>query len=157
MAEEQKTEEEAEDVAEVADASAEEALAADAEPLTLAEAQGWQGFKLDDLSGATVGKVEGIYVDEQSGEPEWLLARMGRFGHHCLVPARDAVGAVGHVWVPYTRDQIRKAPRMEPGRPLEQQAETALLEHYGVGTPAVGRGAALAGRDASAVTARPAP
>ena len=125
-----------------------------AQKLTLAEAQGWQGFKLDDVGGSTVGKIESVYVDEESGEPEWLLSRMGRFGHHCLVPARDAVGAAGHVWVPYSRDQIRKAPRMEPGKPLEREAEEALLEHYGVGTSAVGRGADLAKRDPKAVTAR---
>jgi hypothetical protein len=124
------------------------------EKLTLAEAQAWKGFRLDDIGGATVGKIEAVYVDEQTGDPEWLLARMGRFGHHCLVPARDAVGAAGHVWVPYSRDQIRKAPRMDPDKPLEQQSETVLLEHYGVGTTAVGRGAALAERDPSAITAR---
>ena len=122
--------------------------------LTLAEAQGWAGFKLDDISGATVGKIEGVYVDEQSGEPEWLLARMGRFGHHCLVPARDAVGAAGHVWVPYSRDQIRKAPRMDAGEPLERESEEALLQHYGVETSAVGRGADLAKRDPGAITTR---
>jgi hypothetical protein len=147
MVEEQTTEEKPEEA---------EAPAAESEALTAAEAQGWQGFKLDDIGGATVGKIEGVYVDEQTGEPEWILARMGRFGHHCLVPARDAVGAAGHVWVPYSRDQIRKAPRIEAGKALEQQAETTLLEHYGVGDTAVGRGAALAERDASAVTARPA-
>lgn len=149
MAEEEKTEAtpKAEETPEAEETPAEEEL-------TLAEAQGWKGFKLDDLGGATVGKIEGVYVDEQSGAPEWLLARMGRFGHHCLVPARDAVGAAGHVWVPYSRDQIRKAPRVEAGQPLEQQTETTLLEHYGVGTRAVGRGADLATQDPGAVTAR---
>ena len=44
----------------------------------------------------------------------------------------------------------------EPGKPLEREAEQTLLEHYGVGASAVGRGADLAERDASAVTARPA-
>ena len=138
-----------------ADATSEPAPG-DAPALTLAAAQGWKGFKLDDMGGATVGKLEGVYVDASSGEPEWLLARMGRFGHHCLIPARDAVGAAGHVWVPYSRDQIRKAPRMDPGKPLEQQAESTLLDHYGVASEAVGRGADLAKQDPSAVTARPA-
>ena len=131
-------------------------LDAPAEELTLEEARGWSGFKLDDLGGSTVGKVEGIYVDEEDGRPEWLLARMGRFGHHCLVPARDAVAAGGHVWIPFSRDQIRKAPRQDPGKPLERDGEQALLDYYGIGTGAVGRGAVIAERDANAVTARPA-
>lgn len=120
------------------------------------EAKSWVGFKLDEMGGQSVGKVEGIYVDEETGRPEWLLARMGRFGHHCLVPARDAVGAAGRVWVPYSRDQIRKAPRIEPNRVLERDREQALLDHYGVGTGDAGRGAELAERGATDVTARPA-
>jgi hypothetical protein len=124
--------------------------------LTVAEAQEWKGHKLDDLGGSTVGKVEGVYVDAESGRPEWLLARMGRFGNHCLVPARDAVAAAGHVWVPYGRDKVRKAPRQAPDTPLEREAEQALLDYYGVGTGEVGRGSDLAERDEGGVTSRPA-
>ena len=120
------------------------------------EAQSWKGCKLDDIDGATVGKVEGAYVDSETGNREWLLARMGRFGHHCLVPARDAVAAGDHVWVPHARDHIRRAPRQEPGKGLEREAEQQLLSHYGVGNSAAGRGAELEQREAGAVTARPA-
>ena len=128
----------------------------EADAIDLDEAKAWAGMKLDELGGHSVGRVEGVYVDDATGEPEWLLARMGRFGHHCLVPARDAVAAGGRVWVPYSRDQIRKAPRIEPNRALERDREQALLEHYGVGTGEVGRGAQLAEREATAITARPA-
>jgi hypothetical protein len=137
------------------DADAEDRLDGGNRP-TAAEVQGWVPFKLDDMGGATVGKVEGVYVDDESGNPEWLLARMGRFGHHCLVPARDAVAAGGHVWVPYTRDQIRKAPRQEAGEALARDLEQQMLDYYGIGTGLTGRGAELAQRDADAVTARPA-
>ena len=106
---------------------------------------------------AAIGKVEGAYVDDESGEPEWLLARMGRFGHHCLVPARDAVAAGGHVWVPYTRDQIRKAPRHRRRQAARRAtAEQQLLDHYGIGTGEVGRGPSSPSATRSAITARPA-
>jgi hypothetical protein len=120
------------------------------------EMAAWKGYRLDEMNGSGVGKVEGVYVDEPSGEPVWLLARMGRFGHYCLVPARDAVAGVGRVWVPYARELIRKAPRIEPGTPVERDKERKLLEHYGVGTSAAGRGAELAKRPEDAITARPA-
>src|SRR5919106_3930914 len=80
----------------------------------LEEAESWSGHRIDGISSTNVGKIEGVVVDAESGRPEWLLARMGRFGHHTLVPARDAVEGVGHVWVPYTRDQVRRAPKIEP-------------------------------------------
>ena len=85
-----------------------------------------KGFKLDEMGGAQIGRLEG----RASGRAEWLLARMGRFGHYCLVPSRDAVSANGRVWVPYTRDQIRRAPRVEPNAPLDAEVEQAVLSHY---------------------------
>ena len=90
----------------------------------------WQGHKLDEMRGAQVGRVEG----QATGTAEWLVARMGRFGHYCLVPGRDAVAANGHVWVPYTRDQIRRAPRVDPKAPLDDESERATLTHYGLET-----------------------
>jgi hypothetical protein len=122
---------------------------------TAEDAAAWAGHRLDEVAGANVGKVEGAYVDDSSGRLEWILVRMGRFGHHGVIPARDAVAGVGHVWVPYTRDQIRRAPRIEPKAGLTKERELELLANYGVGGD-VGRAAELAGRDDDAVTARPA-
>ena len=79
------------------------------------EVRSWIGDRLDELAGANVGKIDGVFVDAESGEPEWIVVRMGRFGHHTLIPARDAVAGVKRVWVPYTRDQIRQAPKADPG------------------------------------------
>jgi hypothetical protein len=92
----------------------------------------WIGHRLDDVAGAGVGRVEGCFVGESSDRAEWVLARMGRFGHYTLIPARDAVEGAGRVWVPYGRDQIRAAPRVEPNRPLTAARERELLAHYGI-------------------------
>jgi hypothetical protein len=115
------------------------------------EIKGWAGARLDEIGGASVGKVEGVYVDERSGEPVWLLARIGRFGRHSLVPASDAVAGAGHVWVPYSRDVLRGAPRIEPGEPIDMEREKELSGHY-----RIGRATELAGRPPTAPTARPA-
>ena len=120
------------------------------------ETTDWKGHRLDEMGGASVGKVEGSFVDDVTGRSEWLLARMGRFGHYCLVPARDAVAANGRVWVPYSRDQIRRAPRVEPGKPLDRDSEKAMLDHYGVGSHLTGRGAELWERKPDDETVRPA-
>jgi hypothetical protein len=117
--------------------------------------RGWVGHRLDEIGGTNVGKIDGVFVDEETGEAEWLLARMGRFGHHTLVPARDAVEGVKRVWVPYTRDQIRQAPKAEPSAPLTAGAERALLAHFGIVADA-GRAAQVSERDEADVTAKPA-
>ena len=80
---------------------------------------------------------------------------MGRFGHYTLVPARDAVEGVGHVWVPYTRDLIRHAPRIEPNDPLPARTERELLDHYGIAAGG-GRASEVGDHDDDAVSARPA-
>jgi hypothetical protein len=112
----------------------------------------WAGLRLDEMGGAGVGKIEGGFVDAQSGELVWLLARLGRFGHHTFVPGRDAVEGVGRVWVPYSRDQIRKAPKADSSAPLTAAAERALLEHYGIAGGA-GRAAQIAANGDDDVTA----
>ena len=117
------------------------------------QVRAWSGHRLDEISGAAVGKVEGLLVDESSGAPEWLVVRMGRFGHYGLVPARDAVEGVGHVWVPYTREQIRAAPHADPKSALTAAGERELLAHYGIAVDA-GRAAELAERGDDAVSAQ---
>ncbi len=134
----------------MADAAEPETVA----PASAEEIRAWVGHRLDEIGGANVGKIDGVFVDETTGEPEWLLARMGRFGHHTLVPARDAVEGVKRVWVPYTRDQIRRAPKANTSAPLSAAAERELLAHFGILADA-GRGAAIAERDDAEVTAKP--
>jgi hypothetical protein len=104
-----------------------EAVAAHADTV-----RGWKGHGLDDVSGSGVGRIQGAFAEREGGPP-WLLARMGRFGHYTLVPARDAVEGAGRVWVPYTRDHIRRAPRIEPRDGPDATTERALRAHYGLG------------------------
>ena len=99
----------------------------------LQEALGWTGFRVDDVYGARVGVVEDIYVDHESDEPCWILVKMGRFSDaHALLPIRDVVAGQGHIWIPYEKDLIRRAPQIVAGMPLAQETERALCVHYGV-------------------------
>ena len=110
---------------------------------TREEVEGWIGARLDEISGASMGKIEGAFVSEENGRPEWILIRVGRFGHHTVVPARQAVAGVGHVWVPWNRASIRSAPRVELGGSLNADEERQLCEHYGI-VEGQGRAADLA-------------
>jgi hypothetical protein len=122
---------------------------------SLDEIRAWYGWRLDEIGGSSVGRIEGAYVDDASGEPHWLHVRMGRFGHHTLVPSRDAVAGVGHTWVPYDRDTIRRAARIDPGEPLAPEQELELCSHYGIDEGG-GRAASLAIMLDDVPSARPA-
>jgi hypothetical protein len=123
-------------------------------PPSLEETRRWNGFRLDDITGETVAKVESVYVDAQDQQPRWLLVKLGFFGKHCLIPAADAVGGAGRIWVPYEREWIRQAPEMRGRKPLDQRSELSQCVYWGFA--AADRAREIQGRDESSVTARPA-
>ncbi|MEK6277919.1 MAG: PRC-barrel domain-containing protein [Actinomycetota bacterium] len=118
------------------------------------EALEWTGFRLDEMGGAGVGKVQGILVDEQSGEPAWVVAKLGRFGKVIAVPFRDCAAGAGNVWVPHQRDVVRGAPALDGGKPLTREEELQICEHYGIREDQ-GRAAEVSGRPEGAETAQP--
>ena len=115
------------------------------------EALSWIGFRVDDVYGARAGTVMDVYVDQDSDAPCWLLTKMGRFSEiYSLIPVQDAVAGTGHVWVPYEKDLIRRAPAVSAGMPVSQATELALCAHYGVMSS---RGAQIADAPPAALTA----
>lgn len=101
-------------------------------PGDLDEARGWIGSKLDEMGGASVGRVEGLLVDAREGAPTWLVVKASRFGRRCAVPAEFAAAGVGHVWVPFDREMIRSASSVDPSGGLSCADERALSAHFGI-------------------------
>ncbi len=124
---------------------------------SLAEATGWVGADLSEIDGATVGKVEGIFVDSETAEPAWLVARVGRRRHAKLVavPLRACAGAAFGVWVAEGAEALSTAPVVDPTRPLRREHELTICSHFGIGER-VGRAAEVAGRPEGEITASPA-
>jgi sporulation protein YlmC with PRC-barrel domain len=101
---------------------------------TLEDVQTWRGMKVVDADGDKIGTIEQIYLDRQSGEPEWATVKTGLFGlKTSFVPIRDAeVTDDGAVRVPVQKEQVKDAPRIEPeGEELSPDQERQLWEHYG--------------------------
>lgn len=121
-----------------------------------AEAMSWLGADLAELSGDSVGQVQGFYVDAESGEPIWLVARLGRRRRARVValPLANCAGAPFGVWVAQEADAIRSAPVVDPTRPLRREHELMICAHFGIGER-VGRAAAVTGRPAGDITAVP--
>lgn len=121
-----------------------------------AEAMGWLGAELADLGGDAVGQVQGIFVDTDSGEPAWLVARLGRRrrARVVAVPFANCAGAPFGVWVAQEGEAIRSAPVVDPTRPLRREHELTICAHFGIGEK-VGRAAAVGGREEGGITATP--
>lgn len=123
---------------------------------TLEEAFEWIGAELTGLGGDKVGEVTGFYLDDDSGEPAWLIARLGRRrGTRVVaVPLGFCAGAPFGVWVVQEAAKLASAPVVDPSRPLLREHELTICSHYGV-SEAVGRAAEVAERPQGAVTAAP--
>ena len=99
---------------------------------TVEDVQGWHGRTLVDADGDKIGKIEDIYLDRQSGDPEWVAVKTGLFGTRVsFVPIRDATATGDDVRVAHTKDKVKDAPNIEADGELSPDEERALYEHYG--------------------------
>jgi uncharacterized protein (TIGR02271 family) len=94
-----------------------------------------RGNQVVDPDGDKIGKVEAIYLDEQTGQPQWLAVNTGLFGTNVsFVPLQNAQRDEDGVRVPWTKDKVKDAPNVEADGELTPQQEDRLYEHYGVAT-----------------------
>lgn len=133
-------------------------MAENARKPSTAEVMSWLGADIAELGGTAVGQVQGLFVDAASGEPAWLVARLGRRRRARVValPFSSCAGAPFGVWVAQEADAIRSAPVVDPTRPLRREHELTICAHFGIGEN-VGRAAAVARRPGGDVTATPPP
>jgi uncharacterized protein (TIGR02271 family) len=112
----------------------------------------WQGATMVDRDGDRIGEIDAIYVDDQTGEPEWALVNTGLFGtRSTFVPIAQATARGDQVQVPYEKQRIKDAPNMDPDGHLSEQEEQELWRHYGLD---YGSGYAAAGTTGDTDTAR---
>ena len=93
----------------------------------------WRGMELYARGREKVGTIEDIYLDEETGQPEWALVSNGLFGFkQAFVPLFEARMAHHRVEVPYRKHRIEDAPDVQADGYLSQQDEAMLCRHYGV-------------------------
>jgi len=95
--------------------------------------RGWQGRTLVDRDGDRIGTIDAIYLDDQTGQPEWALVNTGLFGTKAsFVPLAQATPAGDDVRVPYDKQLVKDAPRVDPDQHLSEAEERQLWRHYGL-------------------------
>lgn len=122
---------------------------------SLEEALAWEGFSVDEIGGSAVAKVVSVFCDCDSGEPAWVIAKLGRFGKAIAVPFGDCAAGVDRIWTPYPREVLKGAPALDAGKPLTREQELLLCGHYGI-DDGLGRAKQLKERPEGAVTSQPA-
>jgi uncharacterized protein (TIGR02271 family) len=86
-------------------------------------------------SGDKIGSVDQFYVDDASGRIAWVSVHTGLFGtSESYIPLDDATVQGSDVVVPYTKDQVKDAPKVNTdGGALEEDDQDVLYRHYGIG------------------------
>ena len=93
----------------------------------------WRGRTLVDAQNDKIGTVEEIYLDQQTGQPEWVLVNTGLFGgKSSFVPLAGAAPAGDDLRVQVEKEQVKDAPRIDADGELSPQQEADLFRHYGV-------------------------
>ncbi|MDQ4488857.1 PRC and DUF2382 domain-containing protein [Sinomonas sp. ASV486] len=90
--------------------------------------------------GEKIGAIGELYIDDQTDQPSWVTVKTGLFGmKESFVPLDGAMVRGEDLTVPYTKDQVKDAPRVDPDGHLEPGEEDRLYDHYGRnGGPAQG-------------------
>ncbi len=93
----------------------------------------------EDLRGASVvgsggdklGKIDEIYLDNETSKPEWAAVKTGLFGGHIsLVPMAAADWTGNELTVPFSKDMVKGAPHHDPGREISTEDERELFSYY---------------------------
>ena len=100
---------------------------------TLNDVKTWRGMKVVDADGDRIGTIEDVFLDRQTGEPEFATVKTGLFGLKSnFVPIRDAeIIGDNEVRVQYQKEQVKDAPKIEAAGDLSPEEERRLWEHYG--------------------------
>jgi uncharacterized protein (TIGR02271 family) len=109
----------------------------------------WQGRTMVDRDGDRIGNIDAIYLDDQTGQPEWALVNTGLFGTKTtFVPLAQATQTSDEVRVPYDKRLVKDAPRVDVDQHLSEAEEQQLWRHYGLDYDTTDRSVAT-GRDAT--------
>jgi uncharacterized protein (TIGR02271 family) len=102
-----------------------------------------RGEDLLGRDGEKIGQIEEIYLDTDTGQPEWALVNTGLFGtKSTFVPIRAASHEDDGMRVPYDKAKVKDAPSIDPDAQLSQREEADLYRHYSLDYSVPGSGGA---------------
>jgi hypothetical protein len=92
----------------------------------------WHGKMLIDRDGEKIGKLQDVYVDVETDEPQFGTVKEGLIGRHLtFVPLGGTKVGPDDLQVAVSKQQVKDAPNIEQhGEELSQADESALYHHY---------------------------
>jgi uncharacterized protein (TIGR02271 family) len=84
--------------------------------------------------GEKIGKVGNLFLDDQTGAPEFVTVNTGFFGsNESFVPVENATIEGDRLILPFGKDMVKDAPNVDAdGGHLDPAEEQRLFEYYGM-------------------------
>ncbi len=99
-----------------------------------------------DTEGDKAGSIGQVYLDNETGRPEWVTVKTGLFGtKESFVPLAKATIDGNDIRVPYDTDTVKHAPKVDADGELSPAEEQELYRYYGL----TSQGGADSGSDSS--------
>lgn len=87
--------------------------------------------KVYDALGDKIGTIGQVYVDDETGQPNWVTVRTGLFGlAESFVPLHGSRVDGDDLYVHYRESQVKDAPRIDPDGSLSPAEEERLFTFY---------------------------
>ena len=92
----------------------------------------WLGKVLVDRNGEKIGKLQDVYVDVETDEPQFGTVKEGFIARHLtFVPLGGIQIGTDGLQVAVTKEQVRSAPDIAlHGEELSQADESSLYHHF---------------------------
>jgi uncharacterized protein (TIGR02271 family) len=91
------------------------------------------GQDVYDEAGEKIGSAGEIYLDDESGQPEWVTVKTGLFGtKESFVPIRDANLTNDGLRITVSKAQVKDAPKIDTDGHLSPAEEAELYRYYGM-------------------------
>ncbi len=115
----------------------------------------WVGQEVVDPDGEKLGKLEDVLFGAGSQDAVAATVKSGLLGRkHYLVPLQGATVTRDAVRVPFTKDQLKAAPQVEPGADVSDSERNDAGRHFGLDLSGSGTLESAAARKARAASAK---
>jgi sporulation protein YlmC with PRC-barrel domain len=93
------------------------------------------GHNLMEANGEKIGKIDALFVDAQTGEPEWLVVKTGMLGGARFVPVAEVTAQGEDAVVPFDKTRVKGSPGAMGEGSLSPTEERTLCDYYGIDCP----------------------
>lgn len=84
-----------------------------------------------DAEGNRIGKISQMFLDDQTGQPQWVLVETGLFGtRQSFAPVHGSKLDGELVVLAVPKDQVKDAPDVGSGEQLGDSDQEALRQYY---------------------------